>query len=255
MVGPRLRDVVTARASPAAVVSVSPYFPPAYSPPAYAMGRHIHSMLVLSLLTFIAARAHEHDEELTEEVAHAAVDSILWIHIFLQAAVWGILFPIGMVFGMSRSRWHVPVQVRSLLPPSFPLFSLDLSLSYYPLTDSLLRFHPPSALIVGCRDCAHARRLHTRAQARRPRISSERAWQVCQYPPHANCGAAGAGSLPQAAHPRADTASVGCARTRCHRKVISGAGMGPDALWCNRVPRVLSWWCPWAVSCTLYHGA
>ena len=228
---------VTARASPAAVVIVSP-LPPAYSPPTYAMGRHIHSMLVLSLLSFIAARAHEHDEELTEEATHAAVDSILWIHIFLQAAVWGILFPIGMVFGMSRSRWHVPVQVRPRLPPSFPLFSLDLS--YYPSTGSLLRFHPSSPLIVGRRDCTHARRLHTRAQARRPRISSKCAWKVCQYPPHANCGAAGAGSVPQAARPRADTASLGCARTRCHRKVISGAGMGPDALWCNRVPWVLS---------------
>jgi len=29
---------------------------------------------------------------------------------FLQAAVWGILFPIGMVLGISRSRWHVPLQ-------------------------------------------------------------------------------------------------------------------------------------------------
>jgi hypothetical protein len=68
-------------------------------------------MLILSILALNAARAHEHDEELTEEAGHAAVDSILWIHIFLQAAVWGILFPIGMVFGLSRSRWHVPLQV------------------------------------------------------------------------------------------------------------------------------------------------
>ncbi|KAI0271119.1 hypothetical protein BGY98DRAFT_923067 [Russula aff. rugulosa BPL654] len=71
-------------------------------------------MLVLSLLALNAARAHEHDEELTEEAAHAAVDSILWMHIFLQAAVWGILFPIGMVFGLSRSRWHVPLQATGI---------------------------------------------------------------------------------------------------------------------------------------------
>ena len=75
------------------------------------MGRHIHIMLTLPLLALNAARAHEHDEELSEGAAQAAVDSILWIHIFLQAAVWGILFPIGMVFGISRSRWHVPLQV------------------------------------------------------------------------------------------------------------------------------------------------
>ncbi|KAK2462757.1 hypothetical protein APHAL10511_005275 [Amanita phalloides] len=29
---------------------------------------------------------------------------------FLQASVWGILFPIGMVLGLARSRWHVPLQ-------------------------------------------------------------------------------------------------------------------------------------------------
>lgn len=56
--------------------------------------------------------AHEHHDQITEEQATAPVDSILWIHIFLQAAVWGVLFPIGMVLGMSRSRWHVPLQVR-----------------------------------------------------------------------------------------------------------------------------------------------
>lgn len=71
-------------------------------------------MLLLTLLTFNAARAHEHDEELTEEAAHAAIDSILWIHIFLQAAVWGILFPTGMVLGLSRSRWHVPLQAAGI---------------------------------------------------------------------------------------------------------------------------------------------
>jgi hypothetical protein len=96
--------------------------------------RRTHSMVLLSLLAFNAARAHEHDEELTEEAAHAAIDSILWIHIFLQAAVWGILFPTGMVLGLSRSRWHVPLQVcpRPRLPPSFHLTSpfSPLYLSY-----------------------------------------------------------------------------------------------------------------------------
>lgn len=56
--------------------------------------------------------AHKHHDELTEEEANAPVDAMLWIHIFLQVMVWGILFPIGMVLGISRSRWHVPLQVR-----------------------------------------------------------------------------------------------------------------------------------------------
>ncbi|KAJ6485716.1 hypothetical protein C8R45DRAFT_997595 [Mycena sanguinolenta] len=63
---------------------------------------------LLACLDFV--RAHEHDDELTEEDMNLPTDSILWIHIFLQAAVWGVLFPIGMALGISRSRWHVPLQ-------------------------------------------------------------------------------------------------------------------------------------------------
>ena len=71
--------------------------------------------VALILTLALPALAHEHHEELTEEETGAPVDSILWIHIFLQIAVWGILFPTGMVLGMARSRWHVPLQVR--VPP------------------------------------------------------------------------------------------------------------------------------------------
>ncbi|THH08908.1 hypothetical protein EW146_g8840 [Bondarzewia mesenterica] len=67
--------------------------------------------LLLSLA--LAASAHKHHNELSEEARNAPVDAILWIHIFIQAAVWGILFPIGMVLGITRSRWHVPLQVRA----------------------------------------------------------------------------------------------------------------------------------------------
>jgi len=55
--------------------------------------------------------AHGHHDELTEEQANAPVDNILWIHMALQALVWGVMFPIGMVFGLTRCRWHVPLQV------------------------------------------------------------------------------------------------------------------------------------------------
>ncbi|GJE98791.1 Ytp1 domain-containing protein [Phanerochaete sordida] len=63
---------------------------------------------VLSLAA--AAAAHEHHEHLDEEAQNKPVDAILWIHIFLQMAVWGVLFPTGMVLGLSKSRWHVPLQ-------------------------------------------------------------------------------------------------------------------------------------------------
>lgn len=83
-----------------------------------AMSRHTLCLLLPFLLLPYTACAHKHHDQLTEEEATAAVDSILWIHIFLQAAVWSVLFPIGMVLGLSRSRWHVPLQVRTARPSS-----------------------------------------------------------------------------------------------------------------------------------------
>ncbi|KIM90202.1 hypothetical protein PILCRDRAFT_811928 [Piloderma croceum F 1598] len=68
------------------------------------------SLHVFLLALILPVLGHEHHDQLTEEEAHAPVDAILWIHIFLQAAVWGVLFPIGMILGMTRSRWHVPLQ-------------------------------------------------------------------------------------------------------------------------------------------------
>ncbi|KAF5379503.1 hypothetical protein D9615_006482 [Tricholomella constricta] len=73
----------------------------------------LFSLLSISLLPSVFA--HPHHDELTEEQANAPVDSILWIHIIVQAAVWGILFPIGMVLGITRSRWHVPLQSAGFL--------------------------------------------------------------------------------------------------------------------------------------------
>ncbi|KAJ7065273.1 hypothetical protein C8F01DRAFT_737457 [Mycena amicta] len=68
------------------------------------------ALLLLSSLATQLVHAHEHHDELTEEEANKPTDAILWIHITLQALVWGILFPIGMVLGITRSRWHVPLQ-------------------------------------------------------------------------------------------------------------------------------------------------
>ena len=71
--------------------------------------------LPLSLLLVVpAVYAHGH-HDVSEEQLHAPIDTVLYLHMGLQALVWGVLFPIGMVFGLSRSRWHVPLQVLSSL--------------------------------------------------------------------------------------------------------------------------------------------
>jgi hypothetical protein len=66
---------------------------------------------VRSLTLADVALAHKHQEELSDEQAKAPVDALLWMHKFFQAASWGVLFPMGMVLGITRSRWCVPVQV------------------------------------------------------------------------------------------------------------------------------------------------
>lgn len=75
-------------------------------PPAFA-----HTFLPFLFLLVSPVAAHKHHSAL-EETANAPVDGILWVHIVLQTIVWGFLFPTGMVLGMSKSRWHVPLQVR-----------------------------------------------------------------------------------------------------------------------------------------------
>ena len=92
----------------APVVTMLKALPP-FSPLSWQIG--CGRGLLLLLLSVPAVYAHDHPEEISEEMANAPVDAILWIHMFLQASIWGILFPIGMVLGLSRSRWHVPLQV------------------------------------------------------------------------------------------------------------------------------------------------
>lgn len=41
------------------------------------------------------------------------IDTILWMHILLMTLSFGLLYPLGMVLGLIRSRWHVPLQILS----------------------------------------------------------------------------------------------------------------------------------------------
>ncbi|KAH8164412.1 hypothetical protein CIB48_g3841 [Xylaria polymorpha] len=77
------------------------------------------SSLSISTLFLVAAAlpmadGHDHDSSHIEDGKAISVDPIdttLWIHIFIQMAAWGVIFPLGMVLGMVKSRWHVPLQV------------------------------------------------------------------------------------------------------------------------------------------------
>ncbi|KAL6702700.1 hypothetical protein ACN47E_001024 [Coniothyrium glycines] len=71
-----------------------------------------------ALLFSAAASAHEHHVNKIEDghaVSAAPLDAILWSHILVQALAWGLVFPTGMVLGITRSRWHVPVQTAGAL--------------------------------------------------------------------------------------------------------------------------------------------
>ncbi|KAJ3514156.1 hypothetical protein NLJ89_g2530 [Agrocybe chaxingu] len=74
------------------------------------MSRFLRVTVLGLILIAHAVVAHEHHDEVSDEEASKPVDTILWLHMFLQALVWGIMFPIGMVLGLTRSRWHVPLQ-------------------------------------------------------------------------------------------------------------------------------------------------
>jgi len=67
---------------------------------------------ILCLSTVVLCHEHHDDtESIPPENATAPIDWILWVHIVLQGVVWGVLFPVGMVLGLVKSRYHVPLQV------------------------------------------------------------------------------------------------------------------------------------------------
>lgn len=78
-------------------------------------------MVFSSLFTFLLAlaalpmaSAHDHSSTHIEEgqaISVEPIDTTLWVHIFIQMFAWGVIFPLGMVLGIVKSRWHVPVQV------------------------------------------------------------------------------------------------------------------------------------------------
>ncbi|KAI1822731.1 hypothetical protein F4861DRAFT_532041 [Xylaria intraflava] len=74
--------------------------------------------LLLAAAALPTTLAHDHDSTHIEDGMTVSVDPIdttLWVHIFIQIAAWGIIFPLGMVLGMVKSRWHVPLQTTGVV--------------------------------------------------------------------------------------------------------------------------------------------
>ncbi|RFU24457.1 hypothetical protein B7463_g11873, partial [Scytalidium lignicola] len=80
-----------------------------------AVKSHIAPAIAAVLLLSVrGAAAHgQHTNNLPEGqyMSEDPIDSILWTHILLMMLSFGIIFPAGMVLGIVRNRWHVPVQV------------------------------------------------------------------------------------------------------------------------------------------------
>lgn len=73
-----------------------------------------HFLLVALCALFVVVNAHDHPGENIppgESVSPDPIDSILWVHIAIMMCCFGVIFPTGMVLGMVKSRWHVPLQV------------------------------------------------------------------------------------------------------------------------------------------------
>lgn len=72
------------------------------------------SLSLFALLFASAVSAHGgHTDKIPEgeAVSSDPLDSRLWVHILLMILSFGMIFPYGMVLGIIKSRWHVPVQV------------------------------------------------------------------------------------------------------------------------------------------------
>ncbi|CAI7589797.1 unnamed protein product [Penicillium pancosmium] len=68
------------------------------------------SLVALFAATALAHGGHEAVPD-GEAISLEPIDSTLWVHMILMGFAFGIIFPLGMVLGIVRSRWHVPVQI------------------------------------------------------------------------------------------------------------------------------------------------
>ncbi|OQU97276.1 hypothetical protein CLAIMM_03230 [Cladophialophora immunda] len=71
------------------------------------------SLFSLLLITTSVSAHGGHTDKIPEgeAVSPDPLDSRLWVHILLMIVSFGMIFPYGMVLGIIKSRWHVPLQI------------------------------------------------------------------------------------------------------------------------------------------------
>lgn len=57
---------------------------------------------------------HEHHTAAADIDTSQPRGNGIFIHAFLQFLAWAVVFPLGMVLGLKKSKWHVPCQVAGL---------------------------------------------------------------------------------------------------------------------------------------------
>ncbi|KAJ2802691.1 hypothetical protein H4R20_003181 [Coemansia guatemalensis] len=75
------------------------------------LGRDLLPFCAAALLAGArTARAHDHHGANMNFDTGEPIGAVLKIHIILMSLSFGLLFPIGLVLGLKKNRWHVPVQ-------------------------------------------------------------------------------------------------------------------------------------------------
>jgi hypothetical protein len=140
-------------------------------------------------VTSVLAHDHGHGHELAAPgEKQKPIDAILWIHILLQTVLWGIIFPVGMVLGLSRSRWHVPLQVRIL----------GLWMAWKVVT------HISDVLLFLILERGHSLDFGWHlpwSRSRRPPVPRVCTWCTRPAYPHTHPCSAGARNISEASHP------------------------------------------------------
>ncbi|KAJ2600130.1 hypothetical protein GGF39_001926 [Coemansia sp. RSA 1721] len=67
-------------------------------------------LFVLAAGFWRGASAHDHHGANMNFDAGEPIGAVLKLHILLMAAAFGVLFPVGLVLGLRKNKWHVPVQ-------------------------------------------------------------------------------------------------------------------------------------------------